>query len=75
LIHAGCQSYSSASHVSSDVMIDWPLDWAKKENTFPMPEERNYTASYIFTGYTVYKTLCPNADTWEDKSQPQKQGE
>jgi hypothetical protein len=43
--------------------------------TSPMPEKRNYTASYILTAYTVCRTLCPNADTWRDKSQHQNQGE
>jgi hypothetical protein len=33
------------------------------------------TASVTYTVYTVYKTLCPNGNTWKDKSQPQKQGE
>jgi hypothetical protein len=41
------------------------LDRATKEWSFPMPK-RNYTASYIFTAYTVYNTLCPNDDLWKE---------
>jgi hypothetical protein len=51
------------------------LNEQEKKWTSPMPEKRNYTASYIFTAYTVCRTLCPNADTWNDKSQHQNQGE
>jgi hypothetical protein len=35
----------------------------------------NHYAKVPYTAYTVYKTLCPNDDTWKDESQPQKQGE
>jgi hypothetical protein len=28
-----------------------------------------------YTVYTVYRSLCPNGDTWKGKSQPHKQGE
>jgi hypothetical protein len=42
---------------------------ATKEMDTPTLEKRNYTASCTYTVYTVYKTLCPNGDTW------QKQGE
>jgi hypothetical protein len=47
----------------------------EKRWSSPTLEKRNYTASFIYTVYTVYKTLCPNGDTWKDKSQPQRQGE
>jgi hypothetical protein len=40
----------------------------------PNTRKKNYTASYIFTAYTIYKPLSPNADTWKDTSQAQKQG-
>jgi hypothetical protein len=36
------------------------LDRATKERTFPMPEARNCTASFFYTGYTVCKAWCPN---------------
>jgi hypothetical protein len=37
--------------------------------------KNNYIASSTYIVYTVYKTLCPNGDTWKDKSQLQMQGE
>jgi hypothetical protein len=37
-------------------------------------EKRNYTASYTCTVYKVFKILCPEDNTWKDRSQPQKQG-
>jgi hypothetical protein len=46
----------------------------QKNWTFLMPGERNYAVSFIYTAYKVYKTLCPNDDTWKDKSQTQRQG-
>jgi hypothetical protein len=51
------------------------LDRATKEIDIPNTTKRNYTASSTYTVYTVDKTLCPNGDTWKDKSQVQKQGE
>jgi hypothetical protein len=50
------------------------LDRATKEMDIPNAR-KTYTASFTYTVYTVYKTLCPNDDTWKDKSQLQKQGE
>jgi hypothetical protein len=41
-------------------------------NIVPLIEVLLYTAS---STYTDNKALCPNADTWKDKSQPQRQGE
>jgi hypothetical protein len=51
------------------------LDRATKEMDIPNARKRIYTASSTYTVYTVYKTLCPNGDTWKDKSQLQKQGD
>jgi hypothetical protein len=44
------------------------LDRATKEMDIPNARNRNITASSTYTVYTVYKTLCPNDDTWKDKS-------
>jgi hypothetical protein len=43
-----------------------------KKMDIPNARNRIYTASFTYTVYTVYKTLCPNADAWKDKSQLQK---
>jgi hypothetical protein len=51
------------------------LERATNEMDIPNARKRNYTASYIFTAYTVCRTLCPNADTWKDKNLHQNQGE
>jgi hypothetical protein len=40
-----------------------------------MPENRNNSASFTYTAYTIYKTLCPNDDIWKGESQPQQQKE
>jgi hypothetical protein len=33
-----------------------------------MLERVNYTASFIYTAYTVYKSFCPNDDTWQEST-------
>jgi hypothetical protein len=48
------------------------LDRATNEMDIPNARKREFTASSTFT---VYKAMCPNGDTWEDKSQQQKHGE
>jgi hypothetical protein len=48
---------------------------ATKEMDIPNArKKRNYTASSTYTVYTVYKTLCPNGDTWKDKASCRSKG-
>jgi len=47
----------------------------QKKWTFRVPGKRTRIASSTYTAYTLYKTLCPDGDTWKGKSQPQKEGE
>jgi hypothetical protein len=49
------------------------LDRATKEMDilYTTLEKRNYTASFTYTVYTV-RSLCPNGNTWKDKSHLQK---
>jgi len=62
-------SWGGLGHFSNALIVQ------QKRSTSPMPEKRSCIASFVYTAYTLYKTLCPNGDTWRGKGQPQKQGD
>jgi hypothetical protein len=56
--------------------------WAAKAAARTSKKERQKKKRWVFEAmsrsmgsWCNYKTLCPNDDTWKDKSQLQKQGE
>jgi hypothetical protein len=43
------------------------LDRATGEMDVPA-KKRNYTASFTYTAYTVYKPYCPSDDSWKGRN-------
>jgi hypothetical protein len=49
-------------HISNALIVQ------QKRWKSPTLEERIYTASFIYTVYTVYKILCPNVEPGKTKA-------